>query len=301
MTLFKPNRKNTNLTTTKTEKNRMKGVKALLGLILTGCLLVSQQVSAATYYFHTDHLGTPQALTNNNQTVVWKGDYDPFGKATETVAMVEQNLRFPGQYLDRESGLHYNYYRTYDPQTGRYTQSDPIGLAGGVNTFGYAYQNPNIYTDPTGEFVPAIVWWALRAAWAAYEIAGSAYDIYGTAATFADECSSTTEKVVAGAVLMGGLFLPGAGYSAGKNIPMSAGRMDKQRGAVGDLRKKPGSLGKDKGTDALRRENKKPRDAARMAGLNKDQRKTLHREISGQGLSFDDIVSIAKDIKNGKI
>ena len=56
-----------------------------------------------------------------------------------------------GQYLDRESGLHYNYFRTYDPEVGRYTQSGPIGLGGGVNTYGYAYQSPLIYTDPTGE------------------------------------------------------------------------------------------------------------------------------------------------------
>lgn len=112
-----------------------------------------------TYYFHNDHLGTPQALTDKDQYVVWQAEYDPFGKATETVATVEQNLRFQGQYLDRESGLHYNYYRTYDPATGRYTQSDPIGLGGGINTYGYAYQNSLIYTDPTGEiaFIPIII------------------------------------------------------------------------------------------------------------------------------------------------
>jgi RHS repeat-associated protein len=175
--------------------------------------LFSSSVQAETYYFHTDHLGTPQVLTDETQAVVWQGDYDPFGQATETVPTVEQNLRFPGQYLDRESGLHNNYFRTYDPQIGRYTQSDPIGLDGGINTYGYAYQNPLSYTDPTGQFIPAAVWWAASALWAAFEVAGSAYDLYETIATFADECSSISEKAVAGGLFAAGIFLPGAGYS----------------------------------------------------------------------------------------
>jgi RHS repeat-associated protein len=109
--------------------------------------------------------------------VVWQGDYDPFGQATETVATIEQNLRFPGQYLDRESGLHYNYFRTYDPIVGRYTQPDPLGVilraagpqtsmwlpgVNGVfyaktaiftelnNLYGYASQNPVKFIDSSG-------------------------------------------------------------------------------------------------------------------------------------------------------
>ena len=89
-------------------------------------------------------------LTDDEQNVVWEAEYAPFGKATETVTIVEQNLRFPGQYLDRETGLHYNYFRTYDPQIGRYLESDPIGLRGGINTYIYVGANPLTYVDPEG-------------------------------------------------------------------------------------------------------------------------------------------------------
>ena len=126
-------------------------MKFLHSVIISLILLLSATtVHSATYYFHNDHLGTPQVLTDENQAVVWKGAYDPFGQVTETVATVEQNLRFPGQYLDRESGLHYNYFRTYDPNTGRYTQSDPIGLGGGVNTYSYTSNNSISSIDPLG-------------------------------------------------------------------------------------------------------------------------------------------------------
>lgn len=83
--------------------------------------------------------------------MVWAGQYSPFGEVTETVNnAVQQDLRFPGQLLDRETGLHYNYFRDYNPQTGRYTQSDPIGLEGGVNTFVYVDNNPVSNIDPDG-------------------------------------------------------------------------------------------------------------------------------------------------------
>jgi len=109
--------------------------------------------SPTTYYYHVDHLGTPQVLTNQAQSVVWSGDYDVFGEVTLTTGVVENNLRFPGQYYDAESGLHYNYYRDYDPSLGRYVESDPIGLGGGVNTYAYVVNNPVLYYDYFGLYM----------------------------------------------------------------------------------------------------------------------------------------------------
>jgi RHS repeat-associated protein len=105
--------------------------------------------SSAPFYLHSDHLNTPRMATNQSQQNVWQWQSDAFGvgQATGSLAM---NLRFPGQYFDQESGLHYNYFRDYDPETGRYVESDPIGLGGGLNTYGYVEGNPLAFSDPSG-------------------------------------------------------------------------------------------------------------------------------------------------------
>ena len=107
---------------------------------------------------HTDHLGTPQKMTDASQAVVWDGGAsDPFmmSHLPLTPAM---NVRFPGQYYDGETGLHYNYFRDYDPSLGRYVESDPIGLGGGINTYAYVRGNPLNYSDPSGRMsAPALV------------------------------------------------------------------------------------------------------------------------------------------------
>jgi RHS repeat-associated protein len=115
--------------------------------------------TAATklYFIENDHLATPRRITDMAQQLVWRWDLEePFGltQAQENpsnLGAFEFNLRFPGQYWDRESNLHYNDHRDYDPQRGRYIQSDPIGLAGGINTYGYAEGNPLSLVDPRGE------------------------------------------------------------------------------------------------------------------------------------------------------
>lgn len=124
---------------------------ALLLVILTGCKQTTGDPDTF-YYVHSDHLNVPTVVTNKDKTVVWEGHRKPFGETEITVATIEQPFRLPGQYYDSETGLHYNLMRDYDPRLGRYVQSDPIGLAGGMSTYGYAGQNPVTNYDPNGEF-----------------------------------------------------------------------------------------------------------------------------------------------------
>jgi RHS repeat-associated protein len=79
---------------------------------------------------------------------VWLWRHDPFGNGAPLGATYE--LRFLGQFFDQATGLHYNYFRDYDPRLGRYIESDPIGLAGGINTYAYVGGNPVNLTDPLG-------------------------------------------------------------------------------------------------------------------------------------------------------
>jgi RHS repeat-associated protein len=113
--------------------------------------------AGSLYNIYPDHLGTPRVVTNSNNGVVWKWDNtDAFGANVPSVATIEFNLRFAGQYFDKESNLHYNYHRTYNPKTGRYIQSDPLGLAAGNNTYGYVDGNSLSEIDPTGN-IPLLI------------------------------------------------------------------------------------------------------------------------------------------------
>ena len=105
---------------------------------------------------HVDHLNTPRLVADAAGTTVWKWDQaEPFGNnvADENpsgLGAFDLPLRLPGQYFDRETNLHYNYYRDYDPSIGRYGESDPIGLQGGLNTYAYVGGDPLGFIDRDG-------------------------------------------------------------------------------------------------------------------------------------------------------
>lgn len=107
------------------------------------------------FYYHNDPLGMPRQLTDKSGNVVWSaGLVTAFGKVTIAAgSAIEQPWRFPGQYFDAETGLHYNLHRYYDAETGRYTTHDPVGLQGGINGYAYADALPTGLIDPYGLWV----------------------------------------------------------------------------------------------------------------------------------------------------
>jgi RHS repeat-associated protein len=122
------------------------------------------------FYVQADHLGTPRKISRpGDNQVLWTWAGEAFGHTPPNPNPTGQgdfvfNLRFPGQYFDAETGLHYNDFRDYDPTTGRYIESDPIGLEGGINTYAYVNGNPVNFTDPKGLFLQATIPWIIACA-----------------------------------------------------------------------------------------------------------------------------------------
>ena len=135
----------------------------------SGLMPIAAEIDGRIYAIHADHLNTPRRLTQPDGQTAWQWAYSAYGDEAPTLGAkrftdetttpstgatsippVRFNLRYPGQTFDEETGLHYNYFRSYDPKTGRYTQGDPIGLEGGWNRFGYVGGDPINWSDPEG-------------------------------------------------------------------------------------------------------------------------------------------------------
>ena len=109
------------------------------------------KAEAEYYWYHNDHLGTPQVMTTSSGAVVWSTKYTSFGIASvDAGSLVVNQLRFSGQYFDNETGFHYNWNRYYNPKIGRFLRLDPIGFNGGLNLYVYSKSNPLKNIDSSG-------------------------------------------------------------------------------------------------------------------------------------------------------
>jgi RHS repeat-associated protein len=150
----------------------------------------------------TDHLNTVRLVADSTGTTVWRRDnQEPFGDSPADenpsgLGVFEFDLGFPGQRRDRETGLWYNYQRDcYDAALGRYCQSDPIGLAAGLNTYAYVDSSPLRYTDSSGLFIDVLA-----------DIGFIAYDLY---AIVRDGSCNLDENVTALGLDVLGAVIPG--------------------------------------------------------------------------------------------
>ena len=182
-----------------------------------GDMPISAVSSSATYYIHSDQLNTPRQIDDAQGLPVWAWDPVTYGAVApnedprNTGTKFSYNHRFPGQYFDAETGLHKNSARDYDPLLGRYVESDPIGLIGGINRYAYVRGNPISLTDPTG-----LVDW-LNLAFGAGNFAASATEGAGGLIVMA---TSPVSTVAAPVQFYGGALLTGIGATGLANASL---------------------------------------------------------------------------------
>jgi RHS repeat-associated protein len=132
---------------------------AALGSLV--CILTQATIASSpfpsVYYYLNDHLGTPQSLMDATGALRWKATYKPFGEAmTDPASTRTSDFRFPGQYFDTDTGLHYNCHRYYDSRTGRYLTPDPLGIRPGLNVYVYVLNRPANLIDPIGLWTASV-------------------------------------------------------------------------------------------------------------------------------------------------
>ena len=132
------------------------GGNPLQETVWLGDLPVAVLSPAGRFYIAPDHLGAPHQITDASGAVVWQWNHDPFGNGdpSDPLGNFSYDLRFPGQFYDKSTKLHYNYFRDYDPRTGRYIESDLVGLRGGINTYAYVANRVTGLVDPEGTQPP---------------------------------------------------------------------------------------------------------------------------------------------------
>ncbi|WP_275761197.1 RHS repeat domain-containing protein [Ralstonia pseudosolanacearum] len=176
------------------------------------------------YYIYADQIDTPRVITDTNNLMVWRWDQaDPFGATLPdenptSLGTFTYNLRFPGQVYDAETGKHYNANRDYDPASGRYVQSDPIGLYGGQwSTYAYVNGSPTNSVDPEGKFgIPGAI---------AGGVIGGISGGLGAAATGGDVLSGVLMGAGSGAIIggLGPLIGPAVVGSIAESLAWNAG------------------------------------------------------------------------------
>ena len=130
------------------EPIKVASLGSLIGLMTQST--VAQVAQPKVYYYLTDHLGTPQKVIDSAGVVVWSGDYKPYGEVVSAVSTVQNHFRFPGQYYDQETALHYNYHRYYQHKGGRYLTLDPLYPLVEPNHYLYSSNSPLVKIDPFG-------------------------------------------------------------------------------------------------------------------------------------------------------
>ena len=184
------------------------------------------ETGTGTYYLHADHLGKPQIATDSSGAIVWDGGITtPFGEGVSLAGAFAQSLMFPGQYADMETALNdntplfHNWHRTYDPTLGRYLQSDPIGLEGGINRYAYVGGNPMGYVDEDGQIAHIVVGGLVGG------VLGLGYQALSDAMRGQRSDLSAYVAAYAGGVVAGGVL-------AGTGNPFAAGAAG---AAIGDI------------------------------------------------------------------